>query len=256
MLDLADVDQVERLLRDLEPATVVQLTGGIASDAVRLVEINLVPTVNLLRAAARLDPSPVIFVTGSAAEYGDPGSSPASEDISLHPVSPYGWIKLAETAIALEMGRRHDLDVTVTRPFNPIMPDLPVTTALGNFRDQILAGEGSSRSVICGNVEVIRDFVSGAFIGEAIAKLIESPPGGVVNICSGVGLRLAEVMDAAAELLGVAVEFEQDSELMELPAPAVVIGDPSRLNTLTKARALSTPEYLAAELMGRPQELR
>ncbi len=249
-LDLIDVDDTHRLLEALQPTVVVQTTGGFARDPVRLAEVNIVPTVNLIRAAARLDPPPAIFVSGSAAEYGDPGEDRASETTPPRPMSPYGWVKVAEVATARELARFHGLDLTVIRPFNPVLPELPQSVALGNFRNQLLAGEGRARTVLCGRVDVIRDFVTSSFLGDAVAELVEHPPGDIVNICSGVGVRLGDVMEAAARLLDVELELKEDPVLAGLPAPSVIIGDPSRLNSLIQVRANSTAESLATALLG------
>ena len=249
-LDLTDVDETHRVLKAVHPAVVVQMTGGMARDPVRLAEVNIVPTVNLIRAAARIDEPPAIFVSGSAAEYGDPGGDLASEESLLRPMSPYGWVKLAETATASELARLHGLGLTVIRPFNPVLPELPQAMALGNFRHQVLTGEGRTRTITCGRIDVIRDFVTSRFVGDAVAELVEHPPGGIVNICSGVGVRLGEVMEAAARLLDVELELEEDPILAGLPAPSTIVGDPRRLHSLIGARANSTPESLAFALLG------
>jgi len=249
-LDLNDIDETHRLLETLRPAVVVQMTGGLARDPVHLAEVNIVPTVNLIRATARIDEPPAIFVSGSAAEYGDPGEDRASEETPPRPMSPYGWVKVAEVATARELARLHGLDLTVIRPFNPVLPELPQAAALGNFRHQLLAGEGRARTVVCGRVDVIRDFVTSSFLGDAVAELVEHPPGDIVNICSGFGVRLGDVMEAAARLLDVELELIEDPVLAGLPAPSVIVGDPSRLHSLIEARANSTAESLADVLLG------
>lgn len=249
-IDLTDVDALRSLLERLRPSIVVQMTGGVATDSRRLAEMNIVPTVCLIEVTARLLQPPALFVTGSAAEYGDQGSDPVPEDATPRPLSPYGWIKVAEVATARELARLEGIDVTVIRPFNPVMSDLPVTSALGNFRSQLLSATGDRVKVTCGRVDVVRDFITGSFLGVAVTELASAPPGGIVNICSGVGVRLEDVMRAAASKRGVELELEVDPALAELPAPDTMIGDPGRLYSLITARADSTPERLAAELLG------
>jgi nucleoside-diphosphate-sugar epimerase len=249
-VDLTNLAETTRFIGEIEPDAVVQMTGGVAFDPTRLTEIHLVPTINLVRAVSASVPSAALFVTGSAAEYGVVGEGPVSEASPLHPVSPYGWVKLVETSTAREMARLESLNLTVVRPFNPVAPNLPRSTALGNFRAQVMEGEGATRRVVCGRVDIVRDYVTVRFIGEAVAELVESPSGGVVNICSGVGLRLDDVMFAAAKLLGVELVLDQDVELANLPAPASIVGDPARLDSLVEARPETTAEGLAAALLG------
>jgi nucleoside-diphosphate-sugar epimerase len=249
-IDLTDLTETTRAIAEIEPDVVLQMTGGVASSATRLAEINLVPTINLVRAVASSAPSAAVFITGSAAEYGIGNEGLISEESPLGPVSPYGWVKLVETSTARELARLDGLHMTVVRPFNPIAPDLPRTTALGNFRAQVLEGEGATRRVLCGRVDIVRDYVTSGFIGEAIAELVEKPPGGVVNICSGVGVRLDDLMSAAARLLGVEVVLDRDEQLAALPAPPSIIGDPTRLNSLVVARPEPSIQGLAAALLG------
>jgi nucleoside-diphosphate-sugar epimerase len=250
-MDLTDLGETERVLREVKPDVVVQMTGGAAGDPAELTRVNLIPTINLIYAAARMEDPPGLFTTGSAAEYGDPGEERASETATPRPLSPYGWVKAVETATAIELGRLHELNLTVVRPFNPVTPLLPESTALGNFRKQLLQGMDRKRRIVCGRIDVVRDFVSGTFIGEVMGELVVRPPGGIVNICSGTGVRLDAVMLAAAEILDVELEFVEDEALSSLPAPDSIVGDPTRLHSIVRARPDSTPAALARELLAR-----
>jgi nucleoside-diphosphate-sugar epimerase len=249
-LDLTDPGETERVLQEVTPDVVVQMTGGAADDPAELARINLIPTINLLNAAARIGDPPAIFVSGSAAEYGDPGQERALETATPRPLSPYGWVKAVEMATARELARLHELNLTVVRPFNPVTPLLPESTALGNFRTQLLEGVDRNRRIVCGRIDVVRDFVSAGFIGEVMCELVDRPPGGIVNVCSGTGIRLKDVMLAAAEILDVELEFVEDETLSKLPAPDVIVGDPTRLHSMVSVRPHSTPAVLAKELLG------
>jgi nucleoside-diphosphate-sugar epimerase len=249
-LDLSDVDATEEVLTALRPDVVVQMTGGAVGDPAHLARSNIVPTINLIRAAARRGEPPSIFVTGSAAEYGDPGGVLAAEDSTARPLSAYGWMKLAETVTAGELARLHSLDLTIIRPFNPVTPELPPSTPLGNFRQQVMSGQESTRTIVCGRTDIVRDFISAKFLGEAVAELVERRPGGTVNICSGLGIRLKDVFLAAAALLDVDLELSEDPTLAGLPAPDSIVGDPDRLYSLIKARSDSSPESIASALIG------
>jgi GDP-4-dehydro-6-deoxy-D-mannose reductase len=243
-----------RLLEGVRPEVVVQLTGGTSgldSDLVSLAGTYIGPTVNLLAAVAQLDSPPAVFITGSAAEYGDPGGGRAGEDSVTTPVTTYGWVKLIETSAARGLADFHRLNVTVMRPFNVVGPDLSRSTALGSFRHQVLQGTGPVRRITCGNVEVVRDFVSTEFLGQAVAELIQVMPGGIVNICSGIGWSLHDVMRAVASLLNVELSLHEDPALAAMASPDKVIGDPGRLHSLVRVRADSSPISLAGALLGK-----
>jgi GDP-4-dehydro-6-deoxy-D-mannose reductase len=238
------------LIGVVQPEVVIQMTGGAGADPVAMTESNVVPTMNLIDAVADRDGIKGLFITGSAAEYGDPGDAPATEDSPLRPLSPYGWVKLVEVAAATDIARAREVPITVVRPFNPVSPQLPASTALGNFRRQLLDQEGSPRDIVCGRVDVVRDFVTTRFIAAAIAELAASPPGGVVNICSGVGLSLEQVMRAAAGIVGVELNFDIDADLAGIPAPSQILGDPTRLFSLVEVRPETSPDALAVSLLG------
>ena len=249
-LDLRDHDAMTALIAKVQPDVVVQMTGGPTPDPPRMAESNIVPTISLIETLARSKPTPSLFITGSAAEYGDPGPKPASEDSKLRPLSPYGWIKLSEVAVARAIAAARGVSLTVVRPFNPVSHRLPQSTALGNFRMQLLRESGPRRHIVCGRIDVVRDFVTTDFIGAVMAQLLESPPGGVVNICSGVGLSLEEVMRASAAVAGVELSFDIDPELAGLPAPTEIVGDQSRLFSLVEVRPDTTPQALGTKLLG------
>lgn len=251
IVDLTELGGVEGLLTRLEPDVVLKIAGSAESDPTQLAESHVVTTVNLMVAAGRLRTPPVILVAGSAAEYGSPdGDSLVREDAALRPVSGYGWVKVAETTTARSLADALSLDLTVVRPFNIVSPDLPPSSALGNFRRQLNEGTGDTRVVRCGRVDVIRDYVTASFVGEAIAELVSDPPGGTVNVCSGVGIRLVDLMEAAAQQCGVDMKAVIDPDLAAIPAPAKIVGDPKRLNSLIAARPVTDTVSLALVLMG------
>jgi GDP-4-dehydro-6-deoxy-D-mannose reductase len=248
-LDVGDTAETTRLLEQIEPEAVVQVVADSSRHSRDLSAVHLEPTLNLVHAAVRSSLRPAILVSGSAAEYGDPGDLLASESSVAQPLTPYGKAKLAETIATLDLAGREGLDLTVFRPFNPVGCDLPVSTALGNFRHQLLGSDGPIRRITVGRVDVVRDFIPAPFVGTVVAELAEIRPGGIVNVCSGVGNRLDALMYAAAALVGVEIQFDRDEELAAVPAPDRVVGDPKKLNSLVKTRVAPTPESLATQLL-------
>lgn len=251
-LDLRDLDESTAYLRKLEPDVVIQMTGGAQSgDATELVATHILPTINLVAASSQVDRPPALIITGSAAEYGaTPPGERASEDSGAKPVSGYGWIKAAETSLARSLAAVRGLALTAIRPFNIVSRDLPEITALGNFRRQILEGRGSLRTVRCGRIDIVRDYVTAPFVGSAVAELVESRYEGVVNICSGQGIELEQLLLAAGSLLEVGLRFEIDPALAAIPAVPHVVGDPTLLYSLVEARAITDVDELARELLG------
>ena len=228
--DLTRADEVQALVEAATPDVVVHLAGGHASGRGAVYAANVLPTVHLVQAVASHAPTARLVVAGSAAEYGEGAGVPLSEDAPCRPVNDYGRAKLAQTELARALAIASGLDLLVVRPFNVVAHDLPVAGALGNLRRQLLVDTGPVRRVMCGRTDVLRDYVVADDVAGCIAQLVLTEPSmDVVNLCSGTGVALQEVIDAAAAALDVDVELVRDPGLVALPAPDVVVGDPGRL---------------------------
>lgn len=164
---------------------------------------------------------------GSASEYGDPGSAaPVDEATPPRPVGGYATTKALGTDVALGAGRGGQ-PVCVARVFNivdhPIPAVSPLHEWLAALRDLGPAG---------GDVEVwwpptTRDFVMLEDVARALVELAttEGPPPPLVNVCSGVGLRFGEIVEAMADALGI----EATVRSLDRPGIEAVVGDPTLL---------------------------
>ncbi|HEV2852090.1 MAG TPA: NAD-dependent epimerase/dehydratase family protein [Thermoanaerobaculia bacterium] len=248
--DLSVPGEAAALIEAVRPGTIVHLAGGTSPDRREVYRKNVLTTVRLLDAAARLPEPPYCIVLGSAAEYGDASGDLVTESSPPRPVTEYGRAKLAQTTLAESICDSAGLPLTVLRPFNLVSSRLPPSSALGNLREQLLRGRGRERTVECGRLDVVRDFVPVSAVAEAIRRLVASPvPGQILNVCSGVGIELGAVLRALAERLGVAVRTIQKPELLAIPAAPRVVGDPSRLLRWTGMRIEATAEGLARLLL-------
>jgi GDP-4-dehydro-6-deoxy-D-mannose reductase len=249
--DLSGPDEARALVERVQPAAVVHLAGGTSPSRHVLYEDNVLTTVNLLHAVSRLQPPAYCLVFGSAAEYGDTPASPIDEDAPLKPVSEYGRAKVAQTTLAEGIARKHGIPLTVLRPFNLVSPLLPVSTALGNMRRQLLSGEGDERTVTCGRLDLLRDYVPLAAVVDVTLHLLANPaPGQVLNVCSGVGISLGSILEAMAERLGVTLRIEQSPDLLAIPAAPRAVGNPERLFQATGIRVAASAEGMAEILVG------
>ena len=260
--DLGDPEATRRVVAEIRPDAVIHLAGGTAASRHALYRDNVLSTVHLLEAAAGLAAAPYCIVLGSAAEYGNIAAELIDETSPLEPCTAYGRAKAAQTTLAESICRQHGIPLTVLRPFNLVSPHLPLEPALGSLRRQLLAsgvaeekapGEGSERKVRrvrCGRLDVIRDFVPVAFVVAAMQRLLAAPaPGLTINVCSGVGIELGELLTAMARRLGVELAVEIDPVLAALPAAPRAVGDPARLRQRLGLAIAPTPEALAELLL-------
>ena len=143
-----------------------------------------------------------ILITGTAAEYGKVPSSelPISENLIPKPASVYGKTKYAQTLHALKW-QKTNKKLVVVRPFNIIGSNMPKHLALGDFIHQI---ESISKKGILktGNINVNRDFIDVYDVVNLMWKLINNHDayGEVINICSGIGVSVADILDELIKL--------------------------------------------------------
>ena len=244
--DLLDASAVDAVVAKVRPDAVVHLAGGPGTDLDDTVARNVITTSNVLEAAAVMSPEPFCIVIGSAAENLDESGRP-----TFPVASAYGLAKITQVSVAKTLSRLHSLPLTIVRPYNLVDPDLPASTALGNIRRQLLAQTGTERRLVVGRTDVTRDYVPVHLVLEAIIRTLELGIAGLdIDVCSGVGVMLAEVIDALALRLGVEIAAAPDDRLTGLPAPAAVVGNPALMRSALGLELSQTPDLIARTLLG------
>jgi nucleoside-diphosphate-sugar epimerase len=231
--DLSEFLEAYEVVLNLSPSVVLHLAGSQHANPSQLYGDNILTTVNVMQAAARVNPVPAIIVVGSASEYGDPVGSSVTEEFPTRPLTDYGRAKAAASILARSIAERVDLRLCILRPFNVVSPDLPSTTALGNMRRQLLEQQSDPRVVRCGRVDIVRDFVPLEFVIDVLVGMLEldSWPA-VVNVCTGVGIELGELLAAMGNAVGAEIEVSPVQELVEIAAAPRIVGDPALLHQL------------------------
>lgn len=135
----------------------------------------------------------IVTLSSGGAVYGPPAAAPFSEDDEPSPSNDYGRIKLKEEALLGEA----DIPFTALRLANPYGAAQAQPGArhgvVGAWMRAILAGEPLT---IYGDGSTRRDFVYIDDVTGAIAAAVERGAAGAVNIGSGVGTSLAELLEA------------------------------------------------------------
>jgi nucleoside-diphosphate-sugar epimerase len=230
---LSDADAADALIRRVSPSTILHLAGGHRSTWHDLSVANVQTAVNVMNGAALLAVPPRVVLLGSSSEYGEPVGGRVSESSPTEPVNDYGRAKLEATGKARSIALVSGIRLCVLRPFNVVSPDLPVASALGNMRRQLVSGRGRSRAVRCGRLDVVRDFVPVEAVLAALMRLLELDAWpAVLNVCSGTPVILGDLLEAMARSIGVQLEVVLDPELAAIPAPEKLVGDPTLLHEL------------------------
>jgi UDP-glucose 4-epimerase len=187
---------------------------------------NLVPLLNLIQVIQRLDTKPhiVYFSSGGAVYAPKHDQIPYRESDACGPLSSYGIQKLsAEHYLRLAAHKGH-LTATVLRVGNAYGSLLP------QFRMQGLIGVAVNCVMraqpvrVFGNPHNVRDYVHLEDIGAiAMRAAIPRQPFNIVNVGSGVGHSVLDVLQLMEEELGRRIEIRYDSNQGEWLSDWVIL---------------------------------
>jgi nucleoside-diphosphate-sugar epimerase len=203
--DVRDGSAIASVLAAVRPEVVFHLaTRGAYSwqdDAREILETNVLGTSNVVAGCARAGVRSLVN-TGSSSEYGVKDHA-ASESEALEPNSVYAVAKAAATLLCSLAAREHDIVVTTLRLYSVYGPyEEP-----GRFVPALVLAASSGRLPVLASPEAARDFV---WIGDVLDAylLAAAPPsrGEVYNVGSGRQTTLADAVEAARRVLGVADE--------------------------------------------------
>jgi GDP-4-dehydro-6-deoxy-D-mannose reductase len=96
---------------------------------------------------------------------------------------------------------------------------------------------------------VRRDFLDVRDVADAYLDLVLGDGEGIVNVCSGRAVVLADAAELLLHLAAVPVSLEYDPALYRSMDPSVVVGDPTRLQRLTGFRARISLEQSLADVL-------
>jgi UDP-glucose 4-epimerase len=195
---LAGVDVVFHLLGGGFPATV-------EADPVADLRHNAAASVDLLRLCREAGVRQVVFVSSGGTVYGVTRRLPIAEDHPTDPVSAYGIHQLLlEKHLGL-LTHRHGLRSMVLRVANPFGPFQRPGRGQGLVAT-LLAQRLAGRPVeVWGDGRVVRDFFHvGDLVDAAILAAGYEGPERVLNVGSGIGRSVLEVVAAIDALLGTA----------------------------------------------------
>ena len=173
----------------------------------------------LLDAAVAANVRRFVF-SSSCAVYGHPARIPIWEDAPQAPVNPYGETKQEFERVLAEYGVRHGLDAVSLRYFNAagaterrgedhepethLIPNV-LAVALGTrpavdvFGTDYPTPDGTA----------VRDYVHVADIADAHVRALDVPVNGAVNLGTGTGHSVREVVAAARQITGRALPVEE-----------------------------------------------
>jgi nucleoside-diphosphate-sugar epimerase len=244
-LDLEDAGSVRlRLGKDAPHAIVHLAAAGVRHSAAHDPEciahaVRMVAT--LIQTARDLDLRPRLVIAGSMAEHGDV-PSPLREDSPCNPNTAYAIAKFAATRYALAYGTNLGLPVCVARLFGVYGPG----EAPGRLFPMLMMNLKNRLPVDLSDGKQVRDFVHVSDVARVLATLATNDHQGVVNVCTGVGIRVADAARWIADSLGANKALLRFGAVPRSPGDQdFLVGDPSRLE---KVLGWRPPQRIASGL--------
>ena len=223
-VDMTDEAAVRKTVAQARPEVVFHLAstlwaGPRAADATTHAKVNVLGSVYLLEAIREFTGSKIIF-TGTAATYGS--GSLLDEERRMTPNTIYGASKAAASIFIQTYGRLYGMSTVALRLFMPYgpweHPDRLIPSVI------LAALEGRDIPMTLGTQQ--RDLVYVDDVVEALVLAAVKPvsPGTVLNIGSGTGRPVREVVEQLLALMGnpvkplIGVVPMRPDEIMEMSA--------------------------------------
>lgn len=239
--DIRDTTAVRAFVAKASPEAVYHLAAvAYGPDARRdidtAVRVTVGGTENLLDACARLAHPPLVVVVSSAEVYGPSPDRDLIETDAVGPLNPYGATKLAQEQIGLAYHLAGALEVAIVRAFNHIGPGQRPEFVVPAFARQLAAIAAGQRppTLEVGNLDAIRDFTDVRDVVAAYRMIVhERCTGRPLNVASGVGIRIGDLLESLIRISGTDVSVVQDPSRMRPNETQRIVGDAGVLRQLT-----------------------
>ncbi|MCH2178486.1 MAG: UDP-glucose 4-epimerase GalE [Mariniblastus sp.] len=255
--DMADSALVESVLKKHRIEAVMHfaafaLVGESVENPAKYYQNNVVGTLSLLESMRRCGVTRIVF-SSTCATYGVPEVLPIRETSNQAPVNPYGFTKLVCERALQDYAHAYDFGFAALRYFNaagaspvgdigedhdPETHLIPIILQVAlNQRESvtIFGDDWATRDGTC-----VRDYIHVDDLGAAhLAALEKLEPGkGLkINLGSGRGYSVREVIDCCRQVTGIDIDFEIGSR--RAGDPPELVAEP----VLAKELLGWTPQY-------------
>lgn len=226
--DLTDVAAIDAAVAAAKPEAVIHLAGIAfvhSPNVARFYEVNQVGTFGLLDAVARHSPNATVVIASSANIYGAQQSASLAETTAPNPLNHYALSKYA-----MELGTRFwadRLNIVIVRPFNYTGRGQDKLFLVPKIVDHFMRREAR---IELGNIDVARDFSDVRDVAAVYRAMIENVPAErVINISTGVGHTVRQILAAATAITGHAIEAVVNPEFVRPNEIDFLVGDNRRL---------------------------
>ncbi len=207
--DLTDRDRIADIFREAKPDIVFHMAAihyipECNENPERTLRVNVEGTESILRAAAGVGVSKVVFAS-SGAVYAD-SEMPLAESATIGPVDVYGWSKLFGEQLCQLNHSLYELPIIVARLFNNYGPRETNPHIIPEIISQLRSGD----ILNLGNISTVRDYIHTEDCAAALVRLSEIQSKGIttVNVANGKGYTVGEVIELIRKITGRAIQVK------------------------------------------------
>jgi len=206
--DITQKDEIKNVLTSVKPNFFIHLSGisyaahGSNED---FYKVNTIGTTNILDTFIELELKPKkIILASSATIYGNQGLEVLDESLCPKPANHYGASKYAMECLA--KGYFAKLPIIISRPFNYTgkgqTENFLIPKIVSHFKE-------GKKVIELGNIHVSREFNDVNFVCEVYKNLLEcNKASTMVNICSGRGIKLLDVIAIMNNIVGYEIKVK------------------------------------------------
>jgi nucleoside-diphosphate-sugar epimerase len=230
---LLDLGGLQRILSEIQPDYVAHLaavSAYLSDDVAGVYETNVLGSRNLLEAVASLPTPPKrVLLVSSGNVYDSRLGMRLAEDTPLRAITDYSVSKIAMEQLAHWWGQF--FEIAIARPFNHIgigqKPDFLIPKLLRHFQQR-------SARIELGNLAITRDFSDVRDVAQSYLSILRMPglPHSPINVCTGVGTALGDILTLLQRLTGHAPEIIVREEFTRKHEILSLVGNPSLLESL------------------------
>lgn len=217
--DLLALDKIMQCIEKIRPDFVFHLAsqssvGTSWRHEWQTIEANIKTTYNLLKTLENSAHSVRLLLVSSGEVYGDLGGRKAVESDNLRPMNPYAVSK-AMMEMVVHKFQNTDINYVIARSYNHTGPGRPEIFFEASVAKQFADGKKAAQNSVIlkvGNINNVRDYSDVRDVVEKYLLLAcQGNAGEVYNVCSGVGIRLGDIIIMMEDITGIRAQIVTDT---------------------------------------------
>ena len=169
---------------------------------------NLLPTIRLVEVCIANGVKKIVYASSGGTIYGEPKEIPISEDHPLIPESLYGQSKLTIENYLNFYSRSMGIDTSILRISNPFGPGQKILGVQGIIAICMGCAYYNRVLKIYGKGDAVRDYVYIDDVVDAILLSVENKGSSIINVSSGKGSSVMDIVQMIEEISGRVVQKE------------------------------------------------